>query len=247
MSGFADQVDIAATLVEPKDHGEEINAKVEEIGGLLGTIEDVWQWFFGWSLLEYLFVPLSGDWGQLRSLSEGWEALGNAADGVSVNLAGITAELGQNWQGEASDSFAAYMAKWNESLANEKTMCEEMSSYIGDLSDNAEASFDIIVSTVNLVLDIVFLALKIANLAKALKKAGEALLKAKKAKKVIDELKSMIETVIAYIEAITNGAKESNDNQSVPSGYVATPDAIGITKQDGGKGSSGRSRAYSAD
>lgn len=227
MTGFQDTVDVPALLVEPKDHGEEMTAKVDQIGGLLGPVDDVWQWFFGWSLLESLFVPLSGNWGQLRSFSEGWTALGDAAEGVSTNLTGFTTELNQSWRGEAADSFTAYMGQWTGSLANEKDMCDRMSSYIGDLADNAEASFDIILSTINLCIDIVLFALKIANLAKALKKAGEALLKAKRAMKVVKELLSMIETVIAYIEAIANGIKEGNDNQYPPSGHVTTPDAPG--------------------
>ncbi|MBN6033640.1 WXG100 family type VII secretion target [Amycolatopsis sp. 195334CR] len=227
MTGFQDTVDVPALLVEPQDHGEEMTAKVDQIGGLLGPIDDVWQWFFGWSLLESLFVPLSGNWGQLRSYSEGWAALGDAAEGVSTNLSGITTELRESWQGEAADVFTDYMGQWHNSLASEKDMCGNMSSYIGDLADNAEAVFDIILSTINLCIDILLMALKIANLLKALKKAGEALLKAKHAMKVLKELESMIETVIAYIEAIANGIDEANDNQSAPSGHVATPAAPG--------------------
>lgn len=231
ISGFEDKVDIGATLVEPKDHGEYMSDQIAALEGLFGGVDDAWQWLFGWSLWEWLFVRISGNWGELRSLSEGWAALAEASDGVSTNLSGFTGELRESWQGRAAEAFAGYMGEWNGSLAAEKAMCEDMSSAIGDIADHAEAALNQMLSGIELIVDIVFFALKAASLAKALKRANDALGKAHKLKEVVEQLLTVVDSFVYFCESFRDCLEEANDNNpSMPNGEVGVPDEPGATE-----------------
>lgn len=232
--GFDDKVDIGETLVAPKDHSDQLSDQIALVEGWLGTIEDGWQWMFGWSILEYIFVPIAGNWGVLLTYAEGWETLGEAADGVRTNVAHFTDELRQTWRGRAADAFGGYMAQWDGSLAAERSMCDEMHSAVKDLSDNSEALINFIVDSVNLIVDVVLIALKCVSLAKAIKKGMTAYKRARKTRKIIEDIIAAIDTVVVYFESLAIAIEEANDNQTMPNGEVGVPDAPGTSKHSSG-------------
>lgn len=231
MSSFADSTDVGSILTPPQQYDAQMTQQIDDIDGKLGIIDDVWQFFFGYSLLERIFTPLSGDWGELKSMAAGWENLGEAADGVGENLMGVANELGKTWQGKAYHAFESYIGKWESSLSNEAEMAHEMAAWVRDIADNTKAAFEMIIATLNLIIDIVLAAVKISTIPvygqiKAIQKAKEAVTLAYKIFTTITALFSLVQSFIDYVTAFQQCLDEGDDNAPAPSGHVATPEAI---------------------
>lgn len=231
IGGYEDQIAVEGVLIAPNSHDDEMNRQIEQIGGKLGMIDDIWRFFFGESLLDKVFTPISGDWGQLRSIADGWDNLGTAAKGVEDNLTAFKVRLGQTWQGPAAARFDGYLDQWRNALSNERIMTADLAVFVRDIADNAKAVFGVIATTLNLVVDIVLTARKISvvpsyNQLKAITKLKEAASAAKKIFDVLKELVSLVESFIAYVDALAKAIDEGNDNAPAPSGAVAVPHAV---------------------
>lgn len=231
MTAFEDTVAIESVLVTPTDYGDEMTKQIDELGGKLGLIDDAWQFFFHYSLLERVFTPISGDWGELKSMAEGWDNLAKAASGVGQNLAGFSSAVGQSWNGEAYDAFDNYIGKWETALSNEQQMSAEMAAFVRDIADNAKAAFEMIITTLNLVIDIILTAMRVASIPgygqiKAIKKAREAAKAVAKIFSLIKGLFDLIDSFIEYAKAFKKCIEEGNDNHPAPSGVVAVPEVV---------------------
>ncbi|OKI36895.1 hypothetical protein A6A25_20590 [Saccharothrix sp. CB00851] len=231
IGGYEDQVAVDGVLIAPRSHDDRMNRQIEQIGGTLGTIDDIWRWCFGESLLDQVFTPISGDWGRLRSIADGWDNLGTAAKGVEDNLTAFKVRLGQTWQGPAAARFDSYLNQWRNALSNERVMTADLAAFVRDIAENAEAAFVMIATTLNLVVDIVLTARKISavpgyNQLKAITKLKEAASAAEKIFEVLKALFDLVESFTAYVDALVKAIDEGNDNAPAPSGAVAVPHAV---------------------
>lgn len=225
---FDDVVNVPERLTPPAAFQDEMNRQIDEIGGKLGLIDDIWQAIFGWSLLRKVLEPITGDWGQMRSAADGWVKLGSAVEGLSENLAAFAEALDQAWDGQAADAYARHMGKWQETLAAERATTEDMSAKIDDAADQILALFRVITATINLVVEIILLALRLASIPvygqlKAIQKAKEALSAVRKVFSLIKELFEIVEAFQAYCEALVDAWRECNDNLPWPNSDIAVP------------------------
>jgi len=231
MSSFTDRVDVPSALSPPEQYDERMTQQIDDIGGKLGIIDDVWQFFFGYSLLERIFTPLSGDWGKLQSMASGWDNLATAADGVGTNLAGFSDELARSWHGSGYRAYDSYIGQWQSSLNNEADLAREMASWVRDIAENTKAAFDMIISTLNLIIDIIMTAVKISSIPvygqiKAVQKAKEAVTLAYKIFTTITTLFSLVKSFVSYVDAFQESITEGIDNQPAPGGGVPSPGVV---------------------
>ncbi|HEY0638313.1 MAG TPA: WXG100 family type VII secretion target [Pseudonocardiaceae bacterium] len=228
MPGYADVADVPALLAPPASFQDEMNQQIDDMGGKLGLIDDIWQFFFGWSLLRRIMEPITGDWGALRSAADGWDKLGAAAEGLGANLESITAELDGTWDGAASEAFTAFMARWAEAMTAEAQAARDMSVKVNDAADHVHTAFEVIVTTLNLVVDIILTAMRLVSIPvygqiKAIKKAKEALTAVYKIFSLIKGLFDVVESFIEYVEALKRAWDETNDNTPWPSSAIDVP------------------------
>lgn len=223
---FVDTVDVRAILVPPPSYAGDMDRKISEVRSHAGTIEDIWQFFFGESLIEMLVTPISGNWGEMRSIADGWDNLAKASAGVQENLNNVNEALAATWEGDAWHASYRYMNEWYGALGTEREIATRIAEFMRDMAENAEAAFDMIISTLNLVIDIVLYATKIINAIKALKKAKEAAGLVKKIRKLIKELKKIFDNAVAYVDALAKCIEEGNDSVYPPDGSVFTPRTV---------------------
>lgn len=99
--------DLKAVDIEPAD----IKEQVDEVGGSLRVIDAVVSTVSGWSPVEAIVEPMSGNWNAIKGAGEALANAGNAVDEALSNLTGSLGRLDANWNGAAAQSFMDYVGK----------------------------------------------------------------------------------------------------------------------------------------
>lgn len=108
------------TIPEPTE--TDFRAVIEESSGILTEIDkhiyEVTKWMAenvtggedGWSPLEQMIKPLTGDWGALERAGASFEKSGAACEAIAASLKSGSERLDQSWQGQASTAYLDYSA-----------------------------------------------------------------------------------------------------------------------------------------
>lgn len=138
---FEDPVEPQASLKEPTPEQDDPSLAVQDIGSVLPSIDWVIQKLTGWSLLETILKPISGDWIKIRLNADAWRNVGVAADGVSDNLQHAVTSLKSSWTGEAADAFNRHIKLWRQGLRDEKDLATAVQHKMEAMAQTSQQIF----------------------------------------------------------------------------------------------------------
>jgi hypothetical protein len=156
---YADTSDPTAALVAPQSYDDLIASQVDEIGGIIGLFNDVYEMITGDSLLAKIVEPVSGDWGKVYGLADAWDNVGDAYLDLHGNLDGGLSRLDAHWDGDAATAFDAFVDEYLLYLLDLKESTGTVSNALRDLAEDTKENFDVIIQTLNTVWSIISAAL----------------------------------------------------------------------------------------
>lgn len=156
---YADVSEPTSALVGPASYDDTIAAQVDEIGGIIGLFNDVYEMITGDSLLAKIVEPVSGDWGKVYGLADCWDHVGDAYSGIGSNLAGGAGRMSPFWDGVAADAFSRHIEAFLTHIGDLDASTAEVSNTLRDLAENTRENFDVIIQTLNTVWSIISAAM----------------------------------------------------------------------------------------
>jgi len=97
-------VDVRSFLPAPAAEEPEIESIRWKAGIVLGSVDWLFEEIFGYSLLEEITKPFSGNWVRMREASIAWKHVGDALGGVAQNTSGLGPPMA-SWTGRGSEAF----------------------------------------------------------------------------------------------------------------------------------------------
>ncbi len=116
--------------------------RVKDFGSILPTIDWVIKKLTGWSLLEAIFQPITGDWDKIQMHADAWGNVAKALDAVAENLHRGLAELDPHWQGGAAGAFHHYMDLWQQGLREESDVANSVKQELEAVAQTSEQIFN---------------------------------------------------------------------------------------------------------
>jgi hypothetical protein len=104
-----EQQDASAFLVTPHADDPEIESIRWKAGILIGGVDWVFEELFGYSLLEEITKPFSGNWVRMREATMAWTHVGDALGAVASNTTGVIPAM-STWTGRGSETFVVAAA-----------------------------------------------------------------------------------------------------------------------------------------
>ncbi|MDL5350371.1 hypothetical protein [Microbacterium sp. zg-YB36] len=102
-------VDVRSFLPTPRGEDPEIESIRWKAGPIFGSVDWVFEKLVGYSLLEEVTKPFSGDWERMREAQIAWTHTGDAMTAVGRNAMGLLPPMA-SWTGRGSEAFAAAAA-----------------------------------------------------------------------------------------------------------------------------------------
>lgn len=99
-----EQVAAQEFLVTPHADDPEIESIRWKAGLVLGGVDWVFEQLFGYSLLEEVSKPFSGNWVRMREASMAWTHVGDTVAAVATNTTGLVPPMA-TWTGRGSEAF----------------------------------------------------------------------------------------------------------------------------------------------
>jgi len=102
-------VDVRSYLPRPQGEDPEIESIRWKAGPIFGGVDWVFEKLVGYSLLEEVTKPFSGDWERMREAQFAWTHAGDAMSGIGQNTMALLPPMA-SWTGKGSEAFAAAAA-----------------------------------------------------------------------------------------------------------------------------------------
>lgn len=102
-------VDVRSYLPTPHGEDPEIESIRWKAGPIFGGVDWVFEKLVGYSLLEEVTKPFSGDWERMREAQFAWTHAGDAMSGIGQNAMALLPPMA-SWTGKGSEAFAAAAA-----------------------------------------------------------------------------------------------------------------------------------------
>lgn len=213
-TAYSDGTDPTSALVGPTSYDDLIASQVDEIGGIIGLFNDVYEMITGDSLLAKIVEPVSGDWGKVYGLADCWDHVGVAYQGMRSNLGAGAGQLGGTWDGEAATAFDTFIDQYLTYLSDLETSTGTVSSSLRDLAEDTKENFDVIIQTLNTVWSIISAAMASfaipiygqAKLAKAVWDTAKLIWNIYKIISLIQQLISFVVEMTELVSEIFNDA-----------------------------------------
>lgn len=173
--------------------------------GELEVVDWLWQKVTGWSLMERLIRPFTGNWTNLFTLRDIWNNIGDAIGDVNDNLNNGALTLGPQWNGNAASAFEAYMSRMALTLVSERDYAHYFADKVNEVGEVFEDGVEILGN----VLDIIAGTLGPKKLEYAIPWWGQ--------KQLVKDVKALIEVaddvteVADKIEAVIDILKSLDD------------------------------------
>ncbi|MEE9964783.1 MAG: hypothetical protein K4304_06775 [Propionicimonas sp.] len=100
----AEAVDASSFLTPPQVEDPEVENIRWSAGLILGGVDWIFEQIFGYSLLEEITKPFSGDWVRMKEASTAWVHTGDALTAMGQNTSGMVPALA-SWTGAGSEAF----------------------------------------------------------------------------------------------------------------------------------------------
>ncbi|WDG19394.1 hypothetical protein [Microbacterium sp. Clip185] len=102
-------VDVRSYLPVPRGEDPEIESIRWKAGPIFGGVDWLFEQLVGYSLLEEVTKPFSGDWERMREAQFAWTHAGDAMSGIGRNAMALLPPMA-TWTGKGSEAFAAAAA-----------------------------------------------------------------------------------------------------------------------------------------
>lgn len=102
-------VDVRSFLPTPQGDDPEIESIRWKAGPVFGSVDWVFEKLVGYSLLEEVTKPFSGDWERMRDAQIAWTHTGDAMTAIGRNSMGLLPPMA-SWTGKGSEAFAGAAA-----------------------------------------------------------------------------------------------------------------------------------------
>lgn len=142
-------VSLDAPDIEPAD----LQAKVKEVGGVLYGIDWLSEQAFGFSPVEAITTPISGNWNSLKASGKALENTGDTLEKALNNLSEPLSDLNSHWDGGAAQSFFDYMHRFIEGVGQGAPLDRLVGAAYDLLAAQFEKVAHFIVSTLGTVAD----------------------------------------------------------------------------------------------
>jgi hypothetical protein len=196
-------------LEPPAERDADIRALLDETGGLINGIDDVVHAVTGFSPVEAIVEPVSGDWTSLERAAEALNNAATASNDLATNLVDPLSTLGQHWTGGAADAATTYVTGVAEAIREEAPLhrtvarvyeavaveMERVAQFIVDrLGDAADRIARVIASN---SVPIIGQLISAYNALRAIPELVEAF---REARDLVEDLRELIEQAQAVIE-----------------------------------------------
>jgi uncharacterized protein YukE len=204
-ASFPVGTDPTAGLHAPAQQEANIRALLDDVGGLINTVDDVISFVTGWSPVSEIVEPLAGKWTALAQKGEVLALCGNAAETASENLTSQLPRLDEQWNGGAAQEFTTYLGHLTDAISYEgplnRTVGEIYKSVASEIEKVAKFMVEILGDAVNKIKDAVASAwIPLWGEYTAYKTVRKVVSIIKKAKKMVEELRTAIEEVKTVVE-----------------------------------------------
>lgn len=96
--------DVRSFLPAPSAEDPEVESIRWKAGVIFGAVDWVFEQLFGYSLLDEVTKPFTGNWTRMKEGSQAWKHGSDALVGVSQNAAGLCPPMA-SWTGKGSEAF----------------------------------------------------------------------------------------------------------------------------------------------
>jgi hypothetical protein len=194
------------SLEVPGHEDPDIQGLIDEVGGSINAIDWAVSHVTGWSPVEAIVQPLSGNWTELERASEVLTQVGDGVQQVADNLRSQLGTLGTAWDGGAAIAFETWMESLIEALEIEGPINRLVGQVLPPLAGEFEKAAEFMVSTLKTAVDKIATTIatgwvpflgwyKVYDTVKTVIHVFD------EAKTLIDSLSDTIETAQAVIEA----------------------------------------------
>ncbi|WP_147283560.1 hypothetical protein [Rhodococcus sp. AG1013] len=103
-------------LAPPETAAEDIRKLISDSAGWLGDVDDGIKVATGWSPLEEVIKPISGNWNELKRIGDAYKIAGEAMETSGQNLAAGAKQVDEHWDGKAAVAFQEYASRQAEAM-----------------------------------------------------------------------------------------------------------------------------------
>ncbi|MDH6283669.1 hypothetical protein [Prescottella agglutinans] len=103
-------------LAPPATDAEDIRGLIADSAGWLGDVDDGIKVATGWSPLEEVIKPISGNWNELKRIGDAYKISGEAMEKCGKNLAAGATQVDEHWDGKAAVAFQEYSARQADAM-----------------------------------------------------------------------------------------------------------------------------------
>ncbi|TCP57452.1 hypothetical protein EV191_1011407 [Tamaricihabitans halophyticus] len=145
--------DPAADLKPPDIAEADIKSMVDEVGGSLKAIDWVVSTVTGWSPVEAITEPISGNWNALTGAGDALKSAGTALEESLDNLTKALSGLDSHWNGGAAQEFNTYITTMVNGAGQEGPLNRLVGGVYGLVAQQIEKAAQYVVSTLKSVVD----------------------------------------------------------------------------------------------
>ncbi|TQJ05397.1 hypothetical protein FB471_5226 [Amycolatopsis cihanbeyliensis] len=201
-------------LDAPAHEDANIRGLLDEVGGLINSIDDAIAFLTNWSPVSELVEPMSGNWTELTRAGEVLTQTGNGAEVVAGNLATQLGKLDANWSGGAAAAFQDHANKIAQAIELEGPINRLVGHVYTAVAGEVERVAEFMVTTLKTAVD------KIAQAAASSWIPGYGWVKiidaVRAAIHIINEAKALIDSLNTVIEQVQTVVEAAQD----PMGFV---------------------------
>lgn len=158
MSAISEVYDAASPVsgMAPEDG---LGKRIEELKSHCGFLIDGIDWavheLTGWSLLEALFKPITGDFRTVASMEAGWGQVRIALAAVRDNYDALTDQVGQVWDGEAARTAQRRLLDIAAMHDDQAEAAEHLQDQLGHVVDVSLATAEMVAVAVSFINDVI--------------------------------------------------------------------------------------------
>lgn len=158
MSAITETYDATAPVsgaAPPAGMGDYIEGLKDSCGFLISKIDWAVETVTGWSLLEALFEPITGDFRTVASMQQGWGQVGLALGAVGDNYRDLGGQLTAVWDGEASLAAQRRLRDVADMHDTQQEATGHLQTQLGHVIEVAKATAEVVAAAVSFINDVI--------------------------------------------------------------------------------------------
>lgn len=230
MADFVDTMNPPGRLTPPGNYDQQVLDSTRDAMGIIKYIDIVFQKLVGWSPAKELLDAVGGNWGQLLSLRDAWNCVSFSMSDIGDNLQAGRMELDSHWDGNAAQSFEAYMTKWVQAFEQDQRAAAAVRDKLNDLAENAKETVDVIIGALREIVSLwgaagVSIEIPIWGEIKTAKAIWESIKLINSIRKVVGAFLNTVNLAVQFFQAFAELSDDRTPNLrvGVPTGAYGGP------------------------